>query len=84
MWFLKTKKGTFWIVEDENKVEEHRYFLGCNDETLGDYQSIKAAVQDVCDQNTGFLDWDASTRVKAPTSIEKWEEGEPDFWLNQS
>ena len=78
MWHVKTKLGTFWIVESD--ADAQKYYLGCEEEDLGSYDSIKKAVEDVCNHETGNLSWDEQITVKAPEAIEQWEEGPPDGW----
>ena len=78
MWHLKTKLGTFWILETSEDNEE--YLLGVNDEQLCRYKSTDAAIKDVCEQSTGYLSWDCQSRVRAPTDLSGWHEGVPDNW----
>lgn len=84
MWYLKTKLGTFWVLEAKEADEqlEDNIFLGINDEELGLYEDIEDAVRDVHDQATGYLRWDTQSRVNAPSSISQWIEGTPDNWLH--
>lgn len=79
MWHLKTKLGTFWVVETNNELQ-HGYFLGVNDQELGVYNEVDQAAKDVYEQTTGYLTWDCQARVKAPNSINQWVEGAPDDW----
>lgn len=78
MWHLKTRLGTFWIVEKDEAA--HKYFLGCEDDNLGEYDSIDKILDDVCNQETGFYKWDIQLKVEAPHDIQKWEEGPPETW----
>lgn len=77
MWYHKTKLGTFWIVESE---ENHQYFLGMDQESLGHYQRIEDAIKDIKGQSTGFLKWDVSRGVNVPEDVTEWVEGEPENW----
>ena len=79
MWHLKTKLGTFWIVESDDEL--HQYFLGCDDDNLGAYPSVDEAVIHVINQETGYLKWDIHPHVQAPESIEQWMEGPPKEWV---
>lgn len=79
MWYLKTKLGTLWIVKaDEPSVP--RYVLGMDDDSLGFYESIDEALDDVVNHSTGALKWDESMRASAPHNIQEWVEGEPENW----
>lgn len=78
MWHVKTKLGTFWIVESDEQAQ--KYYLGCEDEDLGSYDSVLNAVQDVCNHETGRLEWDEQISVKVPENIEDWDEGPPEGW----
>lgn len=78
MWHMKTKLGTFWIIQTE---EEHpKYFLGMDDNTLRSYDDVEEALQDVCNHTTGELTWDLDTRTKVPSDLKQWLEGEPEIW----
>lgn len=79
---LNTKLGTFWIMElnSDTPEPEQRYYLGVGDEELGLYSNPTKAVEDVCNQSTGFLKWDSQMRVTAPNTISDWEEGIPESW----
>lgn len=79
MWHLKTKLGTFWVVETNNETNE-RYFLGINDQELGAYNDLETAAKDVYEQSTGYLQWDSQAKVKVPESISQWAEGDPETW----
>lgn len=81
MWHLKTKLGVFWVIP----VSEvgSKYYLGLNDEPLGEYNDAEQAAKDVHDQNTGFLAWDVQARIKAPEHINEWAQGEPKEWENK-
>jgi hypothetical protein len=79
MWHLKTKLGTFWVVETNNESTE-RYFLGINDQELGAYNDLETAAKDVYEQSTGYLQWDSQAKVKVPESISQWAEGDPETW----
>ena len=81
MWHLRTKLGTFWVVEAPQGDQE-QYYLGIDNYELGKYQNKEEAVQDVCQQNTGYFDWDCLTKVKVPGKISQWKEGEPRDWMN--
>lgn len=78
MWHIKTKLGTFWIVQGEDQTQ--KYYLGHDDEDLGEYESIEKALDDVCNQETGYLKWDELQKVSAPHDIEEWQEGAPEGW----
>lgn len=77
MWHLKTKQGTFWVIESP---DTKKYLLGVNNDELGTYESADSAAQDVKDQVTGFLQWDCQSRVRIPTDLESWSQGEPSDW----
>ena len=79
MWHLKTKLGTFWVVEANNDLKD-RYFLGVNDQELGSYNDLDLAAKDVHEQATGYLQWDSQAKVKAPDNISQWVQGVPDNW----
>lgn len=81
MWHLKTKLGTFWVVETNNEIKE-RYFLGINDQELGIYDNSETAAKDVHEQSTGYFKWDSQAKVNVPDSISQWTEGEPENWHN--
>lgn len=86
MWHLKTKLGTFWIVSNQEGDENHdgdnhhRYYLGMDDTTIRAYNEAQDAIEDVCNHTTGEIQWDVDTRIKVPTDIHLWQEGEPDIW----
>ena len=80
MWHLKTKLGTFWLVEASNNTEQ--YLLGINDQELGTYQDANIAAHDVYEQATGYFKWDSQAKIKAPTNITEWLEGAPDNWAS--
>ncbi|MFI4938289.1 MAG: hypothetical protein ACHQJ6_07270 [Candidatus Berkiellales bacterium] len=77
MWYHKTKLGTFWIVESQ---ENHEYYLGMDQESLGHYQRIEDAIHDIKGQSTGCLKWDASRGANVPEDVKEWVEGEPENW----
>lgn len=78
MWHHKTKLGTFWIVESE---ENHQYYLGLDEESLGCYQRLEDAIQDIKRKETGNFKWDASGNIIVPDDvIQQWDEGEPENW----
>jgi hypothetical protein len=79
MWYLKTKLGTFWLVETDSDIKD-RYFLGINDQELGSYNNADIAVKDVYEQTTGYLKWDCQAKIKVPESISQWNQGEPENW----
>lgn len=81
MWHLKTRLGTFWVVESESD-ETHRanYTLGVDDYELGKYDDINKAVRDVYEQETGHYSWDSLSRIRAPKDISEWRGGEPTNW----
>ena len=79
MWHLKTKFGTFWIIEANNDLQDG-YFLGINDQELGSYNNLDIAVKDVYEQSTGHLQWDSQAKVKVPENISQWVEGSPEHW----
>lgn len=78
MWHLKTKLGVFWVVP----VAEmgNRYFLGVNDEALGEYNDAEQAAKDVHNQATGYYKWDSQARIRVPEHIVEWQEGTPREW----
>ena len=79
MWHVKTSLGTFWILETDEKAQ--KYYLGCDDETIAEYDSIDTLLDDVCNQETGYQRWDKVLRVKSPPNqIEAWDEGPPENW----
>lgn len=77
MWHLRTKQGTFWVIEAPTT---HKYVLGVNNDELGIYEDADAAAKDVHDQATGFFPWDCQSRAKAPDHVSNWAQGEPDNW----
>lgn len=77
MWHHKTKLGTFWIIESE---ENHEYYLGFDEDSLGHYKRIEDAIHDIKAHETGELKWDMSNIATIPESIAEWQEGEPDNW----
>lgn len=77
MWYHKTRLGTFWIVESE---ENHQYYLGMDDDTLGAYQRLEDAIKGIKNQETGYLKWDQARSPAIPEDIHQWEEGEPESW----
>lgn len=77
MWHHKTRLGTFWIVESE---ENHQYYLGMDDDTLGTYQRLEDAISGIKKQETGNLKWDQARSPAIPEDIHEWDEGEPDEW----
>lgn len=78
MWFHKTKLGTFWIVESE---ENHQYYLGFDEDSLGCYKRLEDAIKDIKDKETGNLKWDESRSLAVPEDVvHQWEEGEPENW----
>lgn len=78
MWHYLTKLGTFWIAEGDNK--EEKYVLGLNDETLGVYHRVDDVILDIKAHSTGNLEWDSDTRLKIPTDLTMWQQGEPKDW----
>lgn len=83
MWHLKTRLGTFWVVEEGvEDTKEGKYFLGINDEELGAYSDANSAAKDVHDQSTGYFNWDCQSKIKAPDDLQDWVEGEPENWSN--
>lgn len=76
MWYHKTKLGTFWIVESD---ENHQYYLGLDEDSLGCYKRIEDAIRDIKEHETGLLKWDES-RVIVPEDVHEWVEGEPENW----
>lgn len=77
MWHLRTKQGTFWVIEEPNS---HKYMLGINNDELGVYDDADAAAKDVHDQATGHFVWDCQSKVKAPDHVANWAQGEPENW----
>ena len=82
MWHLKTKLGTFWLVEANNDKAD-RYLLGINDQELGAYNNAEVAAHDVHEQATGYFKWDSQAKVKVPNHIQQWVEGTPESWKTQ-
>lgn len=78
MWHLKTKMGVFWVIPVADVG--NKYYLGVNDEALGEYKDAEAAANDVHNQATGYFKWDSQARVKVPAHINEWQEGEPQDW----
>ncbi len=78
MWHLKTKLGTFWIVKDESK--DQSFFLGCEDEDLGQYKTIDSVLDDIHKRETGYLEWDEQSTLKVPKALSEWEQGAPEYW----
>lgn len=78
MWHLKTKLGTLWIVESTD--QPNQFVLGLDKDYLGKYTSVERIIQDVVNQETGAEKWDEALKVKAPPSIDEWNQGEPDNW----
>jgi hypothetical protein len=79
MWHLKTKLGTFWIVQPEEN-QDKRCYLGMDDTTIRAYSDVQDAIEDVCNHTTGEINWDVDTRIKVPSDIHLWQEGEPEVW----
>lgn len=78
MWYHKTKLGTFWIVESE---DNHQFYLGLDEESLGCYKKLEDAIQDIRLQKTGNLKWDEHRAAEVPEDVvHEWEEGEPENW----
>lgn len=77
MWHHKTKIGTFWIVESEDKQE---FYLGFNEDSLGKYDKLEDAIADIMAHETGDLKWDMSNITQIPETITDWDEGEPENW----
>lgn len=79
MWHLKTKMGTFWIIESEEPENRH-FFYGLDDDALGSHQQLNEVLDDICTQSTGSLLWDGASNVTAPHDIAQWVDGEPESW----
>ena len=77
MWHLKTRMGTFWVVETD---EPNHYCLGVDNDKLGDYEDAELAAKDVLEQSTGYFEWDCQSRVKVPEDLAHWTKGQPDGW----
>jgi hypothetical protein len=77
MWHLRTRQGTFWVIESQ---ETHKYVLGVNNDELGSYDDADAAAKDVHNQATGYFPWDCQSHAKAPDHVSNWVQGEPDNW----
>ena len=77
MWYHKTKIGTFWIVESE---ENHDYYMGFDEDSLGCYKRIEDAIKDIQSHETGNLRWDESRGAWVPEDVHEWVEGEPENW----
>lgn len=77
MWHLRTKQGTFWVIEAE---DTNKYVLGVDDDELGVYEDADAAAKEVHDQTTGHLAWDCESHVTAPDHVANWSMGEPNSW----
>lgn len=82
MWHLKTRLGTFWLIENvaDNAEQADGYYLGIDDHELGVYNSADTAAEDVYAQQTGYLKWDCQSKVKVPKEISAWVEGSPEDW----
>lgn len=78
MWHHKTKLCTLWIIEQQEDTQ--KYFLGCDDMTLGVYDSLDKVLHDVSNQETGYLKWDEHPKAQAPVDISQWVNGEPAHW----
>lgn len=78
MFHMKNRIGTFWILEPEASGE--KYVLGCNNDTIGEYNSLDEAVLSVVAHDTGYIEWDMAEKVKVPKSLEEWQQGEPEDW----
>jgi hypothetical protein len=70
--------GVFWVAQVSESPNQ--YYLGINDEELGKYSNAEEAAQDVHNQMTGFIKWDADSKVRAPEHIVDWATGEPKSW----
>lgn len=77
MWHYKTKIGTFWIVESD---EDHEYYLGMDEESLGHYERLDDAIKVIRSQETGNLKWDMVRQPDVPEDIHEWADGEPENW----
>ena len=80
MWHLRTKLGTFWVIEASQDNKKYKYFLGVDDQELGAYEDYHTAAKDVYCQHTGYFKWDSQDRVRVPQDISEWHEGEPEGW----
>lgn len=78
MWHLKTNMGVFWVIPVAEKLS--KYYLGVNDQALGEYRDAAQAAKDVRDQATGYFKWDSQARIKVPEDINEWQEGAPKDW----
>lgn len=77
MWHLRTRQGTFWVIESPTT---HKYVLGIDNDELGEYENADSAAKDVSEQATGYFPWDCQSHVKAPDQLSKWVVGEPENW----
>lgn len=77
MWHLRTKQGTFWVIETP---DTHKYVLGVDNDELGVYDDANQAAKEVYDQTTGHLAWDSESHVTAPQQVTNWSSGEPTNW----
>lgn len=77
MWHLRTKQGTFWVIEAPSS---NKYLLGVDNSELGIYDDADAAAKDVRNQATGHFPWDCQSRVQAPELVASWTVGVPDSW----
>lgn len=83
MWHLKTKSGIFWVMKADNVASSEKdeaFLFGIDDCKLGVYQNLAQVALDVCEQTTGYLDWDCQSRIRAPADISQWKQGPPDGW----
>ena len=80
MWHLKTRLGTFWVIEKTLSSTQHQYYLGVDDNELASYTDANQAAQDVYNQATGYFQWDCQSRIKVPTDLADWVEGDPENW----
>ena len=80
MWHLKTRLGTFWVMESEDPKSSDKFLLGIDDDELAEFSSADDAAEHVYAQETGFYKWDCLAKHKAPPSLAQWETGAPEDW----
>ena len=85
IWHLKTRLGTFWVMEDELNAcsdddGDKKYYLGVDDVELAPYTDAEQAARDVYEQATGYFKWDCQSKINVPSDLSKWAQGSPDGW----
>ena len=75
MWYYETKVGTFSIRRHPN--EPGSWLLCIDVVELGSYASPELAASDVCEQSTGWDEWDMLEDVTVPTDLDEWVISKP-------